>query len=211
MEVKIYTDIACPFCYIGKKNIEKARAEFDAEESIDLNYLSYELDNQASKIPTGDIYQSLADKHKKPLDEIHDMVERIVEEGKKVGIDFNMDQVVPANTRNAHRLLKLAKENGKGSEVLDALYESYFTKGENVSDQEVLLNIGVKTGLEQGKVEELLNDPSIYLEEVIGDFNLAKVNQVKTLPYYIFDDKFAIAGAREIEHYLIAFKKTLQK
>lgn len=211
MEVKIYTDIACPFCYIGKKNIEQAKEEFENSEEIGLNYLSYELDNQASKAPKVDIYQSLADKHQKPLDEIYDMVDRIVEAGEKVGIEFNMDKVVPANTRNAHRLLKLAKENGKGSVVLDALYESYFSKGENVSDQEVLLNIGVKTGLEQDKVEELLNDPSIYLEEVIGDFNLAKVNQVKTLPYYIFDDKFAIAGAREVEHYLIAFKKTLQK
>ena len=210
MEVKIYTDIACPFCYIGKKNIEAAKELFEADEEIVLNYLSYELDNQASKTPEGDIYQTLADKHQKPLDEIHDMVDRIVEEGKRVGIDFNMDQVVPANTRNAHRLLKLANAHDKGSEVLDALYRSYFTKGENVSDHEVLLNIGVECGLPQDAVEELLGDESIYLEQVIGDFNLAKVNKIKTLPHYIFDDIFAIAGAREVDNYLIAFRKTLE-
>ena len=118
MEVKIYVDIACPFCYIGKKNLEEALSNFKTDEEIHLNYLSYELDNQRAKEPKDNIYDYLAEKNEQPLDEIHDMVDRIVAEGQKVNIEFNMDKVIPANTRDAHLLLKLAKEKGKGEEIL---------------------------------------------------------------------------------------------
>ena len=113
------------------------------------------------------------------------MVDRIVAEGQKVNIEFNMDKVIPANTRDAHRLLKLAKEKGKGEEILELLYQAYFSQGKNISDHQVLEDLALSGGLEKEDVRELLEDPSINLEEVIGDFNLAKVNKIKTLPYYI--------------------------
>ena len=210
MEVKIYVDIACPFCYIGKKNLEEALSNFKTDEEIHLNYLSYELDNQRAKEPKDNIYDYLAEKNEQPIEEIHDMVDRIVAEGQKVNIEFNMDKVIPANTRDAHRLLKLAKEKGKGEEILELLYQAYFSQGNNISDHQVLEDLALSGGLEKEDVRELLEDPSINLEEVIGDFNLAKVNKIKTLPYYIFDDTFAIAGAREAKHYTIALNKTLK-
>lgn len=210
MDVKIYTDIACPFCYIGKKNFEKALAEYKTDAKINIEYASYELDNQAPKVPEKNMYEVLAKKHEKPLDEVKEMVNLIVEQGKVAGIEFNMDKVIPSNTRDAHRLLKLAYEFGLGEAVLESLHRAYFTEGKNVSDKDVLLEIAKTNGIPEVPALEVINDPSLFLENVIGDFNMAKVNKVRTLPYYIFDEKFAISGAREPRHYTIALNKTLQ-
>ncbi|CAM4315140.1 DsbA family protein [Jeotgalicoccus halotolerans] len=210
MDVKIYTDIACPFCYIGKKNFEKALAEYKTDAKINIEYASYELDNQAPKVPEKNMYEVLAEKHEKPLDEVKEMVNHIVEQGKVAGIEFNMDKVIPSNTRDAHRLLKLAYEFGLGEAVLESLHRAYFTEGKNVSDKDVLLEIAKTNGIPEVPALEVINDPSLFLENVIGDFNMAKVNKVRTLPYYIFDEKFAISGAREPRHYTIALNKTLQ-
>ena len=210
MDVKIYTDIACPFCYIGKKNFEKALSEFKTDAAINLEYASYELDNQAPKMPEKNIYEVLAEKHGQPMEEINAMVAHIVEQGKISGIEFNMDKVIPANTRDAHRVLKLAYEFGLGEQVLESLHQAYFTEGKNVSDKDVLLDIAKSNGLPEVPVLEVINDPSLFLENVIGDFNMAKVNKIRTLPHYIFDNKFAISGAREPRHYTIALNKTLQ-
>ncbi len=210
MDVKIYTDIACPFCYIGKKNFETALAEYETDAKVNIEYASYELDNQAPKVPEKNIYEVLAEKHDKPMEEITEMVDHIVEQGKIAGIEFNMEKVIPANTRDAHRLLKLAYEFGLGEEVLESLHRAYFIDGENVSDKDVLLGIAKANGMPEVPSLEVINDPSLFLENVIGDFNMAKVNKVRTLPYYIFDDKFAISGAREPRHYTIALNKTLR-
>ncbi|MGO1922292.1 MAG: DsbA family oxidoreductase [Jeotgalicoccus sp.] len=210
MDVKIYIDIACPFCYIGKKNFETALAEYETDAKVNIEYASYELDNQAPKVPEKNMYEVLAEKHDKPMDEITEMVDHIVEQGKIAGIEFNMEKVIPANTRDAHRLLKLAYEFGLGEEVLESLHRAYFIDGENVSDKDVLLGIAKANGMPEVPSLEVINDPSLFLENVIGDFNMAKVNKVRTLPYYIFDDKFAISGAREPRHYTIALNKTLQ-
>lgn len=156
------------------------------------------------------MYEVLAEKHDKPMEEITEMVQHIVEQGKIAGIEFNMDKVIPANTRDAHRLLKLAYEFGLGEKVLESLHRAYFIDGENVSDKDVLLGIAKANGMPEVPALEVINDPSLFLENVIGDFNMAKVNKVRTLPYYIFDDKFAISGAREPRHYTIALNKTLK-
>lgn len=210
MHIKIYTDISCPFSYIGRKNFEKALAEFKADEPINVEYASYELDNQAPQSTDKNMYEVLAEKHGKPMEEIKEMVAHIVEEGKKAGIDFNMDEVIPVNTRDAHRLLKLAYEFGLGESMLDALQQAYFIEGKNINDKDVLLEIAKDNRIPEVRAAEVINDPSLFLENVIGDFNMAKVNKVRTLPYYIFDDKFAISGAREPRHYTIALNKTLK-
>ena len=210
MNIKIYTDIACPFCYIGRKNFNKALADFKTDEPINVEYASYELDNLAPQNTDKTMYEVLAEKHEKPLEEIEEMVAHIVEQGKAAGIDFNMDKVIPVNTRKAHRILKMAYEFDKGEAVLESLQRAYFIEGKNVNDNDVLLNAATEHKIPEERVLEVLNDPSLFLENVIGDFNLAKVNKVRTLPYYIFDEKFAISGAREVRHYTIALNKTLQ-
>lgn len=210
MNVKIYTDVACPFCYIGKKNFEKALAEYDADEKINVEYASYELDNQAPKVPEKNMYEVLAEKHDKPEAEIKEMVAAIVAEGEIAGIEFNMDKVIPANTRDAHRLLKLSYELGLGEEVLESLHQAYFIEGKNVSDKDVLLEVAAAHKMPEMPVRQVLEDPSMFLEDVIADFNLAKVNGVRTIPHYVFDDQFAIKGAREPRHYTIALNKTFQ-
>src|SRR5699024_7787851 len=210
MDIKIYTDIACPFCYIGKKNFEKALAEYKTDAKINIEYASYELDNQAPKVPEKNMYEVLAEKHEKPLDEVKEMVNHIVEQGKVAGIEFNMDKVIPSNTRDAHRLLKLAYEFGLGEAVLAPQHRAYFTEGNHGIDKDVLLDNAKTNGRPEVPALEVINDPSLFLENVIGDLNMAKVNKVRTLPYYIFDEKFAISGAREPRHYTIALNKTLQ-
>src|SRR5699024_2113994 len=112
-----------------------------------------------------------AEKHEKPLDEVKEMVNHIVEQGKVAGIEFNMDKVIPSNTRDAHRLLKLAYEFGLGEAVLESLHRAYSTEGKNVSDKNILLEIAKTNGIPEVRALEVINDPSIFLENVIGDFN----------------------------------------
>ncbi len=209
MNIKIYLDIACPYCYIGKKKFEEALKEFD-EVDFDIEYKSFELNFDAPQYPDETLIESLSRRTGVSEDEIRRNQRILIESAKAEGVNLNLENVVPSNTRDAHRLLKLGIEEGKDNETLDELYYRNFVLNENVADPDVLLSVAEAVGLDSEKAKKVVEDKSEFTEYVIEDFNYGKMLGVQSVPHFIFNERFKMNGAREVELYIYAIEKTLE-
>lgn len=206
MKVEIWSDIGCPFCYIGKKNFEAGVSEFAGKDDLEVIYRSFQLDPTAKKEPDESMAELLAKKYNKSVKEAEIMNSQVTDAAKAAGLDFNMEKVVPSNSMDAHRLVKLASEEGKEGEAMNRLYKAYFTDGLNVADTETLVQIGTEIGLDSDKIRAMLSD-DLYKEKVIEDQNVANQLGAQGVPLFVINRKYGISGAQPPE----AFKEALTK
>lgn len=206
MKVEIWSDIGCPFCYIGKRNFEAGVEEFAGKDDLEIVYRSFQLDPTAEKEPDGTMAELLAKKYNKSVREAEIMNSQVADAAKAAGLEFNMEKVVPSNSRDAHRLVKFAQGEGLDSEAMDRLYKAYFTDGINVADTEALVGIGTGIGLDEEKVREML-DSDLYKEQVIEDQNVANQLGAQGVPLFVINRKYGISGAQPPQ----AFKEALTK
>lgn len=208
MNIKIYLDIACPYCYIAKKKFEEALKEFD-EVDFDIEYKSFELNYEAPKYPEETLITSLSERTGVSEEEIKRQYRILIESAKAEGIELNLENVVPSNTRDAHRLLKFAIQEGKGSETLDELYYRNFKLNENIADKDVLLSVAEAVELDTARAKEVIEGESEFAECVLEDFNYGKILGVQSVPHFIFNERFKMNGAAEVDLYIYAIEKTL--
>ncbi|AKG73138.1 DsbA family oxidoreductase [Salinicoccus halodurans] len=206
MKVEIWSDIGCPFCYIGKKNFEAGVSEFAGKDDLEVIYRSFQLDPTAKKEPDESMAELLAKKYNKSVKEAEIMNSQVADAAKAAGLDFNMEKVVPSNSMDAHRLVKLASEEGKEGEAMNRLYKAYFTDGLNVADTETLVQIGTEIGLDSDKIRAMLSD-DLYKEKVIEDQNVANQLGAQGVPLFVINRKYGVSGAQPPE----AFKEALTK
>ncbi|WP_017547795.1 DsbA family oxidoreductase [Salinicoccus carnicancri] len=206
MKVEIWSDIGCPFCYIGKRNFEAGVEEFAGKDDLEVVYRSFQLDPTAEKEPDETMAELLAKKYNKSVKEAEIMNSQVADTAKAAGLEFNMEKVVPSNSRDAHRLVKFAREEGLDAEAMDRLYKAYFTDGVNVADTEELVEIGTGLGLEEEKIREML-DSDLYKEQVIEDQNVANKLGAQGVPLFVINRKYGISGAQPPQ----AFKEALTK
>ncbi len=140
MKIEIWSDVVCPFCYIGKRRLEEAMKQF-GQENIQIHFRSYQLDPNAEKGGHSDIHEMLATKYGVPYEEGKRMNDQMAEQAKTVGLDFNFDQVIPTNTEDAHRLSHFANQQGKMYDMMERLMRAYFTEGKDVGDHQVLVDL----------------------------------------------------------------------
>ncbi len=206
MKVEIWSDIVCPFCYIGKRKFENALKTLPFKDKIEIHWKSYQL-NPSLQVEKGvDAYDVLARKKGQPREWAIEMYTNIQEAGKQVGLDFRFDHAIPANTFEAHRFAQLAKSIGKGNEAEEMLFKAYFTDGKDLSDAEILRNIGKELGIEEESLETLFST-DIFSGEVQKDLYEAEQIRIQGVPFFVFDRKYAISGAQDE----IAFSQTLEK
>src|SRR5689334_11838810 len=134
MKVEIWSDIACPWCYVGKRRFESAMRQFEHASDVEVVWRSFELDPNAPRRREGSQHEHLAEKYGMPVERARAMNERMTGEGKKEGIDFDFDRVQLGNTFDAHRLVHLAAESGRAEAMKERLMRAYFTDGESVAD-----------------------------------------------------------------------------
>ena len=206
MKVEIWSDIGCPFCYIGKRNFEAGIEEFAGKDDLEVVYRSFQLDPTAAKEPEETMAELLAKKYDKSVKEVEIMNNQVVDTAKAASCLNLKEKVVPSNSRDAHRLVKLAREEGLDAEAMDRLYKAYFTDGVNVADTEALVGIGTSIGLEEEKVREML-DSDLYKEQVIEDQNVANKLGAQGVPLFVINRKYGISGAQPPQ----AFKEVLTK
>ena len=205
MTIEIWSDIMCPFCYIGKHNFEEALHKMDFKENVKIDWKSFQLDTALDTVGmTTSAY--LSEKKGMSDDAIIASVGNLVKSGLEKGITFNFDKSIAVNTRSAHKLLQLAKENGKGSEAEELLFKAHFTDGENVAESDVLVEIGIALGLENDSVVEALQS-SEYGNKVDSDLYEASQVGVRGVPFFVFDRKYAVSGAQPVE----VFEEVLNK
>src|SRR5690606_17037626 len=161
MKVQIWSDIMCPFCYIGKKKFEAALEKLPFKDEVEVEWKSYQLDadlNEASGSKTVNEY--LVERKKMPIAHIEQMQQSITDMGKQVGIGFNIENAIVANTFPAHKLLHFAAKSNKANEAEELLFHTYFIDGKNIADQEVLVNIAEELGLDTDQAQYVLNSDS---------------------------------------------------
>ena len=206
MKVEIWSDVMCPFCYIGKKRFEKAVASLGVEEEIEIVYRSFLLDPELQTDPTTNVTQHLATKKGIPLEEALKMNQYVTGMAAEEGLKYDLEKAVVANSRNAHRLLHFAKSKNLQAEFKEALLKAYFEQGKNIDDLNTLKQLGTQVGLDDKGVEEVYLS-SAFTEEVIEDIQRAQQIGVQGVPFFVLNEQFALSGAQPTD----TFKQALQK
>lgn len=209
MLVEIWSDIACPYCYIGKRKFEKALAAFPHRDDIDVEWHSYELNPDLPKEALDISYVDYMSKdHGMSVEEVSGFMQNLKSLGKGQGIAFDFDNLVIANTSDALRLVKLAKESDLADEAEEVLFEAYFEKGRNVSDRSVLVELGAKIGLGKQAIEDML-DSDRYLEQIEKDIEYSENGlSLEYIPFYYFNNKHIIQGALDVKDYTDMLEKS---
>jgi predicted DsbA family dithiol-disulfide isomerase len=201
MKIEIWSDVVCPWCYVGKRRLETALAGFAHREEVEVVYRSFELDPTAPRhgheLTTG----VLARKYGRTEDEMRDMQQQLVDVAAEEGLAFRLFENVHTNTIDAHRLLQLALAEGGPAlqrELKEALLAAYFLGAEDVGDDEVLRTAALTAGLDAARVEEVLASDE-YAEAVQADIAQARAYGATGVPFYVVDQKFGVSGAQPAE------------
>jgi predicted DsbA family dithiol-disulfide isomerase len=203
MKVEIWSDIACPFCYLGKRKFENALNRFENREEVEVIWHSFQLDPAVSFEADRTMIQYLVDYKGYDPEDVKEMTAGIVASSVREGLVMNFDKVKPANTLDAHRLLQLALQNGLQDEAEERLFKAYFTEGENIQDRSTLTRLGEEIGLQRDQLTKLLESDQ-YLDEVKLDFHEARQIGVRGVPFFLIDTKYTVSGAQDSNYFLKA-------
>jgi predicted DsbA family dithiol-disulfide isomerase len=195
MQVEIWSDVVCPWCYLGKRRFEAALESFDHRAEVDVMYRSFELDPSAARDDTEPMIDVLASKYGMSLAQAADAQRQMTERAAADGLAFHMDGLRRGNTRDAHRLLHLAKEVGLQAELSERLHRAYFTEQRSIFDHDALLEVGVEAGLDRGEVRRVL-DSVDYDDAVDTDEAMARSLGATGVPFFVIDRRYGISGAQ---------------
>lgn len=208
MRVDIWSDVVCPFCYIGKKRLEHV-AE-DAGIELDIHWHSFELDPQAPEKHNTSNTERLAKKYGRSYAEMQDMERNVAQAAATEGIDFQWQKANSGNTFNAHRIIHLAQEKGLGDQAKEAFFYAYMTEGEYIGERAVVEKIAQAIGLDPKDIKAVL-DSDQFTHEVRQDQALVQELKITGVPFFVFDQKLAVSGAQPREVFLQAMQQTLQQ
>ena len=206
MQIDIWSDIACPWCYLGKRRLEAALASFEGAEEVAIRWHSFELDPGAPAAYEGDHADRIARKYGRTREEVEASLAAMRAMAAAEGLELNFDRVRAGNTFDGHRLLQLALEHGLQDEMKERLMRAFHTDGELISDHSVLRRLGVETGLPQDAVEEMLAGDS-YGEQVREDEHTARRLGIDAVPFFIIERRLAARGALDAPQMLGALQQ----
>ncbi len=207
MKITIWSDFVCPFCYIGATHLNKALENFEHVDEVEIEYKSYQLEPGAVYEPEKTYLQAMTDRKNMDEAEMQRMLDQVDSMAKNAGLNYNFDEMKLTDTFPAHRVFQYAKENGKGVTYYDKLYEAFFINGELISDADVLKRIATEIGLDENRVEAILNDAKEYDKETVLDIYEASEIGIQGVPFFVFDNKFGVSGAQPVE----AFEQVLNQ
>lgn len=199
----------CPFCYIGKRQLETALAEFPDSE-FEIEWKSFQLDPTITPQSGKDVYTFLAERKGISVDQSIEMHKGVVERAKSVGLDYHFDKAIISNSLTAHRIIHLAKSKNLGDEMEEIFFKAYFTEGRDLNDASTLIELGTKAGLDSEEVKKVTEDESLYLNDVHSDIHEANQIGVQGVPFFVFDRKYAVSGAQPVEAFVQTIKEGLK-
>jgi predicted DsbA family dithiol-disulfide isomerase len=206
MKIEIWSDVMCPFCYIGKRRLEEALKDFPGKDEVEIEWKSFQLDPEMVSQPGKNVYQYLAERKGISVAESEQMHGQVIAMAESAGLHYRFDKAVIANSFDAHRLMQLAKTKGLGSEAEERIFSAYFTEGVNVAEHAELVRLGTEIGLDAEEARAVL-DSGAFSAEVAADIREAQQIGVRGVPFFVFDRKYAVSGAQPAE----AFFQTLVK
>jgi len=210
MQVEIWSDVMCPFCYIGKRKFEAALSQFVHKENIEVIWKSYMLNPEMKTDTNKNSIVALAEHKGISIEESKEMHKYVVEMATNAGLKYNMDKTISANSFNAHRLTHYAKSQGKQLEIEEKLFEAYFILGKNIDDTNTLIGLGESVGLSKETLVKVIKGND-YAEDVRKDVYEAQQVGVRGVPFFVFDRKYAVSGAQESAVFLQSLQKSFDE
>ena len=206
MHVEIWSDIACPWCYVGKRRFEHALAEFEHRDGLEIVWRSFELDPAAPPHHGVPAVELLAKKYRVPVEQARTMNARLQGEGAKEGLALDLERVQVGNTFDAHRLIHFAAAAGRRDEVVERLFAAYLTHGEVVSDPAVLVRIAAEAGLDADAARAAL-ESGAHADAVRADEARARAFGISGVPFFAIDERYGVSGAQPPEVILDALRR----
>jgi predicted DsbA family dithiol-disulfide isomerase len=195
MKIEIWSDVVCPWCYIGKRNLEVALTGFEHADQVEIEWRSYELDPSTPRRVELSMDEVLSRKYGMSQEEAVAANQRMTELAATVGLDYHLDRVQIGNTFDAHRLIHLASHEGRGGAMKERLLQAYFTEGRAVSDRATLAELAADVGLDPDRVAAVL-DGDEFGEEVRADETRAMELGSTGVPFFVFDERLGVPGAQ---------------
>jgi predicted DsbA family dithiol-disulfide isomerase len=195
MRVEIWSDVMCPFCYIGKRRFEKALALFPYKDAVVVEWKSFQLDPSIQSEPGKTINQYLAERKGWSLEQARQINSQVTETAATLGLHYDFDKAIVANSFDAHRFAHLAAGHGLGDAAEEALFRAYFTEGRDVSDHNILAQLGLEIGLDIAEVKQAL-EGNDYAADVRKDISEAESLGARGVPFFVLDRKYAVSGAQ---------------
>lgn len=205
MKIEIWSDYVCPFCYIGKRELEKALKETGLEDKVEVSMKAYELDPNASSTENPPVKETLMKNKGLAEDEVENMFKGVTQRAKEVGLNYDFSKMTNANTKKAHQVAKFAEAQGKGAEVSEALLQAHFLENRSLNEETVLLDVAEQQGLDRKQVAEALAQQT-YLGPVNLDIQEARELGIRGVPFFVIERQYAISGAQPQD----LFQKTLK-
>lgn len=210
MKVEIWSDFVCPFCYIGKRRFENALNQFPHKEKVEINFKSFQLDPNAKMQYDEDIHGIIAGKYGVSREEAKKMNDSIVQQAKDIDLDYHFDTMQPTNTFDAHRLYHYAKSEGKMNEISERLMKAYFIDSLKISDHETLAKLAREAGLDEEKTLSVLSGDEFTMEVNKEQQEAAELG-ISGVPFFVFNNKYAVSGAQPSSAFLEVLNKVFDE
>jgi protein disulfide-isomerase len=211
MKVDIWSDIMCPFCYIGKRHFENAMQQFNHAKDVEVEWHSFQLDPGLPKPASNlNVYDYLAQRKGMTKEQSIAMHANVVQTAKKAGLDYHFEKAVVANSFDAHRLIQFAKTKGLGDEAEERLFKAYFTEGKNMCDASTLSELAKQIGLDETQANVVISSNE-FAAEVKKDIETAAQIGVTGVPFFVFNRKYAVSGAQPDSAFLNVLQKSFEE
>jgi predicted DsbA family dithiol-disulfide isomerase len=207
MKVEVWSDVMCPFCYLGKRRFAVALAEFPDRDDVEVIWKSFQLNPSLETDPDISVTQYLAREKGLDVRVAEQMNDRVARMARQDGPIYNYDEVVVANTFDAHRLIHFARSQNLQDQVMEKLFSAYFTEGRNVDDRATLIELAREVGLDGDAVAAML-DSDAYTAEVNSDIEEARQLGISGVPFFVFDRAYAVSGAQDTEVFKAALEQS---
>ena len=206
MKITIWSDFVCPFCVIGQSHLDKALEKFEYADEVEIEYKSFLLMPDAKYVPGQDYTQTLSNMKGMPLDQVKIMLQQVMEMANSSGVEINYDSAKLASTYDAHLVFQYAKEQGKGNEYFKRFYSAHFSEGEVLSDTDTIVRLAEEVGLDGAVVRKIIDNKE-NTEKVTQDIAESRLNGVQGVPFFVFNNKYSVSGARPVQ----VFNQVLDK
>ncbi|MFK3939956.1 DsbA family oxidoreductase [Alkalihalobacillus sp. NPDC078783] len=206
MNIEIWSDFACPFCYIGKRKLEKALDQFEQRNEVTMEFKSFELDPHAPKHTDRTMAEILAGKYRMPVEQAEATTANVAAQAADVGLTYRFDTMQPTNMLDAHRLTHFAKTKGKANELAERLLYAYFTESKHLASIDTLLELAADVGIDPEEARPVLEGDQ-YTEDVRNDHSRGVSLGLQGVPFFVINNTHVVSGAQQPAAFLDALTK----
>jgi len=203
MKIEIWSDIACPYCYVGKNHLDSALRQFEFRDQVEIVLHSFELEPDIAENSGESQHTAVMRKYRQSNKTAQDTLDRATAAGKAAGVVIDFDKVITTNTFKAHRLIRFAATEGKENEMKNRLFKAYFSEGKDISNISVLQELAFETGIDA----RLILENDLFAAQVRKDEKDAQLLGIRSVPFFLFDSKYSVSGAQPVSTFLEVLEK----